>query len=200
MFVVGLTGGIGSGKSVVGKCFGALGINVVDADQASRKVVEPGSPALAAIARHFGEDILLEDGNMNRAAMRETIFKDPKEKDWLEKLLHPLINQWTRQQLELSTSPYAILESPLLLEMGQSTMVDRVLVVDVPEEIQIQRATARDSNSEEQIKSIIAAQISRDKRLARADDIIDNSGPQPELPHQVATLHQKYLELAAKCG
>ena len=197
MFVVGLTGGIGSGKSAVGECFRALGVKVVDADQASRRVVEPGMPALAAIAEHFGADILLADGNLNRAAMREKIFANPPDKLWLEGLLHPLIIQWTLRELDSAPGPYAILESPLLLEMGQHRQVNRVLVVDVPVAVQIQRATARDSNSEAQIRAIIAAQMPREDRLAAADDVIDNTGTLEDLKDQVARLHHSYLQLAA---
>lgn len=198
MFIVGLTGGIGSGKSAAGQCFRNLGITVVDADQASRKVVEPGMPALDAIAEHFGNEILLPDGALNRAALREAIFTDRDAKLWLESLLHPLINQWTRAQLAAATSPYAILESPLLLEMGQNALVDRVLVVDVPEELQVARATARDNNSSAQIQAIIATQLRREERLAQADDVIDNSGDWADLEQRVKDLHQQYIFMAEK--
>lgn len=193
MYVVGLTGGIGSGKSAVGNCFRHLGIKVVDADQISRRVVERGMPALDRIAEHFGPGLLLPDGSLNRAALRERIFKSEPERLWLEGLLHPLIREMTATELDAAASPYAILESPLLLEMGQKATVDRVLVVDVPVDIQVARATLRDSNSESQIRAIIAAQISREKRLALADDIIDNTCPLEELPGRVAQLHQLYL-------
>lgn len=197
MFVVGLTGGIGSGKSAVGQCFRDLGIKVVDADQIARQVVEPGTPALAEIARHFGDEILLPDGNLNRAALRTIIFTDKSAKHWLESLLHPLIRATTREELESATSPYAVLESPLLLEMGQNASVNRVLVVDVPEEIQIARASLRDANSEVQIRAIIAAQMPRAKRLAAADDVLDNRGDLSALRDKVLTLHQTYLRLAS---
>ncbi|MGD9661451.1 MAG: dephospho-CoA kinase [Porticoccaceae bacterium] len=196
MYVVGLTGGIGSGKSAVGNCFRELGINVVDADQMARRVVEPGTPALAAIADHFGEGIVLADGSLNRAALRKRIFADSDAKAWLEQLLHPLIRELTRTELECSQSPYAILESPLLIEMGQNATVNRVLVVDVPEEIQVARACARDDNSETQIRAIIASQIGRQDRLAAADDVIDNTCPLEELPALVAKLHHRYTELS----
>jgi dephospho-CoA kinase len=196
MYVVGLTGGIGSGKSAVGNCFRELGINVVDADQMARRVVEPGTPALAAIANHFGEGIVLADGSLNRAALRKRIFADSDAKAWLEQLLHPLIRELTRTELESSQSPYAILESPLLIEMGQNATVNRVLVVDVPEEVQVARACARDDNSETQIRAIIASQIGRQDRLAAADDVIDNTCPLEELPALVAKLHHRYTELS----
>ncbi len=196
MFIVGLTGGIGSGKSAAARCFEELGIKVVDADQASRKVVEPGMPALEAVAEHFGSDILLPDGTLDRATLRERIFRDDTEKTWLEGLLHPLIKQWIRKELTSAKSPYAILESPLLLEIGQSRGVNRVLVVDVPEPIQVERAMGRDANTEEQIRAIMASQMSREKRLAGADDVIDNSGGLEDLRAQVEDLHRQYLDMA----
>jgi len=196
VFVVGLTGGIGSGKSTVGKLFRELGITVVDSDQVAREVVKPGSAALRKIARHFGEGILLDDDTLNRAKLRQLIFQSEKEKTWLESLLHPIIRRETQLQLERSESPYAVLESPLLLEMGQDRIVDRVLVVDVPEDIQIARAMARDNNTEKQIKSIIKAQISRPDRLKRADDRIDNSSDIDSMEKQVTHLHSLYLELS----
>jgi len=197
MYVVGMTGGIGSGKSAVGNCFRSLGIKVVDADQMSRRVVEPGMPALADIALHFGGDILLPDGSLNRAMLREKIFQNDSERLWLEALLHPLIRELTRTELETAQSPYAMLESPLLLEMGQKATVNRLLVVDVPVEVQVERACRRDNNAESQIRAIIAAQITREERLAHADDVIDNTCPLEELPLQVARLHEQYLQLAA---
>ena len=196
MFIVGLTGGIGSGKSAVAICFTRLGISVVNADTASRKVVEPGTPALQAIATHFGNTILLPDGNLDRTALRQRIFSDPAAKEWLEKLLHPLIAQWIGSQLSAAPGPYVILESPLLLETTQHRNVHRVLVVDVPENIQIARASVRDTDSVEQIKAIIASQIPRTERLARADDVIDNSGDIGDLVQQVDLLHRQYLEIA----
>jgi len=197
LFIIGLTGGIGSGKSAVARCFEQLGIVVVNADVASRKVVEPGMPALAAIAGHFGADILLADGQLDRAALRQRIFSDPAAKTWLEQLLHPLIGAWIWQQLKAAPGPYAVLESPLLLETTQHQRVDRVLVVDVPEAVQIARATARDSNSEAQIRAIMASQMPRAERLARADDVVDNSGNLEQLQQQVDILHGKYVREAA---
>lgn len=198
LFIVGLTGGIGSGKSAAARCFERLGITVVNADIASRKVVEPGMPALAAIAEHFGPDILLPDGQLDRAALRQRIFSDPAAKQWLEQLLHPQIGAWIWQQLRAATGPYAILESPLLLESTQHQRVDRILVVDVPEDVQVARATTRDSNSEAQIRAIMASQMPRAERLSRADDVIDNSGDIDNLQQQVAVLHDRYVQEAAR--
>lgn len=193
--IIGLTGGIGSGKSAVAEQFRELGIEVVDADQASRQVVQPGSPALAKIAEHFGAEVLLSSGELNRPALRKIVFDNENERRWLEQLLHPLINRWIQDRLAAATSPYAILESPLLLEGKQREMVARVMVVDVPEALQIERASRRDANSEDQIKAIIASQMPRQQRLAKADDIIDNSGSLDNLREQVAALHQQYLQL-----
>lgn len=197
MFVVGITGGIGSGKSAVSDRFEALGIRVVDADLASRWVVEPGRPALARIAEHFGDDVLAADGSLDRAVLRRLVFADPGERRWLEALLHPLIAEEIRAALTAAESPYAILVSPLLIESGQTEFVDRVLVVDVPEAVQIERTMARDDNDEAQVRSIIAAQIDRPSRLARADDVIDNDGGLDALDARVAELHHRYLELSA---
>jgi dephospho-CoA kinase len=153
--IIGLTGGIGSGKSEVSRRFEELGIALVDADLVARDVVLPGSPALESIRTHFGTDILLSDGSLNRKKLREMIFTDPAEKKWLEQLLHPLINQQIRVQLALSTSIYAMLSSPLLLETQQYLLVDRILVVDTSEILQIERAAKRDASQEEQIKAIM---------------------------------------------
>ena len=197
MFVLGLTGGIGSGKSAVAACFKTYGIKVVDADIAARKVVEPGMPALQAIAEHFGQKVLQPDGTMDRAALRSIVFNDEQQRHWLEQLLHPAIGEWIAAELAAATSAYAILESPLLLETEQRKSTQRALVVDVTKELQIERATARDDNSREQIEAIIAAQLPREERLARADDVIDNSGTLAELQSAVAPLHQHYLQIAA---
>ncbi|WP_346837137.1 dephospho-CoA kinase [Microbulbifer sp. SAOS-129_SWC] len=196
MFIVGLTGGIGSGKSAAAGMFRALGVNVVDADWAARVVVEPGQPALAEITQHFGPEVLLESGALDRARLRGLVFDDAAEREWLEQLLHPLIRKEIIRALEESRSAYAILESPLLLESGQDQLVDRVCVVDLPEELQLQRASARDGSDAAQIRKIIAAQLPRQARLARADDILDNAADLPELQRQVDALHRRYLQLA----
>ena len=196
-YVIGLTGGIGSGKTAVSDRFKALGITVVDADVASRVVVEPGRPALQAIAEHFGATILLADGQLNRAELRKRIFQDDNERLWLEALLHPLIRQEIKDGLNNASSPYALLVSPLLIESGQSKFTNRVLVVDVPEALQLSRTVARDNNSEEQVKAIMAAQASREQRVRQADDVIVNDGSIAQLHEKVQALHEKYLSLAA---
>lgn len=198
--IIGLTGGIGSGKSLACSLFHDKGIDVIDADVVAREVVEPGTSALSTIAGHFGDAILQTSPaglqQLNRAKLRELIFADPKEKQWLEDLLHPLINQRIREQLGNSRSPYAILASPLLLETRQFQLVDRILVIDASEELQIDRASQRDTNNRNQIKAIMAAQLPRQERRARADDIIENHGSIAELQMQVDQLHQRYLSLA----
>ena len=196
--IVGLTGGIGSGKSTVAKAFMELGIKVVDADYASRAVVEPGMPALRAIKMHFGAELILPNGNLDRPALRQIIFCDHAQKVWLETLLHPLIRDWILNQLQLALtcSPYVILESPLLFEAGQHLLVTEVLLVDVPIELQLERAMARDSNTEEQIQSIINAQMSRQDRLGKADSVFDNSLPVNTVPPRVLELHQQFLAKA----
>lgn len=198
--IVGLTGGIGSGKSTVAKAFIALGIQVVDADYASRALVEPGMPALKAIVAHFGTKLMLPDGCLNRSALRQIIFSDKMQKSWLESLLHPLIQDWIRSQLKLAlaSSPYVILESPLLFEAEQHLLVSEVLLVDVPVELQLTRAMARDSNTKEQIQSIINAQMSRLDRLGRADLVFDNSLPENTVPSRVQDLHQQFLVKAVR--
>jgi len=195
-FIVGLTGGIGSGKTAVSDSFAELGIDIVDADLVSRIVVEPGTPALAAIAEHFGSDILTQDGQLDRAQLRAIIFKDPEAKHWLEALLHPLIAEEIQRQLQSISSPYGIFVSPLLIEAGQRLFCDRVLVVDVPESVQLERTMTRDSNDREQVERIIASQIIRQDRRAAADDILDNSQDLSTLKDRVAALHAQYLELA----
>lgn len=194
--LIGLTGGIGSGKTAAANLFAQRGICCVDVDQAARQVVEPGQPALAAIADHFGAQVLHPDGSLNRQALRQLIFADPAKRQWLEQLTHPLIRQLVNQQLEAATSAYSILVSPLLIESGQHQRAHRVLVIDVPTEVQITRTSARDQVSSEQIQAILQAQLSREQRLAHADDVIDNSAGLAELEQQVEQLHQKYLDLS----
>lgn len=194
--IVGLTGGIGSGKSEVSRRFEALGILVVDADVVARAVVEPGQPALSAIVNHFGQNILQPDQRLDRAKLRQIIFSSPQDKQWLEQLLHPTIRQEIIHRLAQSHSPYSILTSPLLLETTQHELVDRILVVDTEESLQIARASARDANSTDQIEKIMATQLGRRERCEKADDIIHNSGDLIELQHQVEHLHHLYLTLA----
>ncbi|QSB19668.1 dephospho-CoA kinase [Pseudomonas sp. 15A4] len=194
-WILGLTGGIGSGKSAAAQCFVDLGVHLVDADHAARWVVEPGRPALAQIAEHFGPSVLQADGTLNRSALRELIFKDPQQRVWLESLLHPLIREEIRQYLARAESAYAILVSPLLLETSQHQMVRRVLVIDVPESVQIERTVLRDKTNEEQVRAILKAQASRDERLSRADDVIVNDRDPAWLKSEVERLHHFYLTL-----
>ncbi|MDP7403449.1 MAG: dephospho-CoA kinase [Gammaproteobacteria bacterium] len=196
MFVVGLTGGIGSGKSTVAGMFAALEIDLIDADVAAREVVAPGTTALAEIVEHFGPDILMADGSLDRRGLRRIIFHQKQEKHWLETLLHPLIRRWLTQQISDRRSAYCLLISPLLLETGQAEMVDRILVVDVSVETQIARTLARDGGEESTVRAIIAAQIERNQRLEHGDDIIDNDLPLQTLRQRVETLHQQYLTMA----
>lgn len=195
--VVGVTGGIGSGKTAVTRRFEALGITVVDADVAARVVVEPGRPALAEIARHFGDGILLADGTLDRAALRRRVFADKGERRWLEQLTHPLIGKEILDQIAASTSPYTILASPLLLDTSQHALADCVVVVDVPEAVQLERTMQRDSNDEDQVRRIMAAQMSRADRLGKADYVIDNSGALEDLDAQVEELHRELLRRAS---
>lgn len=194
--IIGLTGGIGSGKSTVAKQFAALGIVSVDADQASRAVVEPEMPALAQIEEHFGPDLITGDGQLNRSALREIIFANPSEKAWLEALLHPLIRDWILTQLQAARSDYVILESPLLFETDQHQLVDAVLLVDVPVELQLQRASARDGSDRQQIQRIIDAQMPRQAKRDRADFEFDNAQPRETMASRVAALHQHFLTMA----
>ena len=195
MLIVGITGGIGSGKTAVTDEFERLGISVVDADIAARTIVEKGKPALEQIAQHFGSDILLENEELNRAALRKLIFDQPNERKWLEQLTHPLIRNEIIQGLQSAKSPYVILASPLLIESGQYHLVKRTLVVDVPESLQIERTCKRDNNDAQQVQAIINAQLPREKRLKHADDIICNNKDLAYLHAEVAKYHQQYLEL-----
>jgi dephospho-CoA kinase len=194
--VVGVTGGIGSGKSAVTRRLEQHGITVVDADVVARIVVEPGTPALAQIAEHFGAEILQADGTLDRAALRARVFRDESERRWLERLTHPLIGQEIIDQISASRSPYTVLSSPLLLDTSQKELAECVVVVDVPEETQIARTAQRDNNDEAQVKRIMAAQLSREARLAMADIVLDNSGSLADLELQVDELHKEFLARA----
>ncbi len=194
-WILGLTGGIGSGKSAVAEQFASLGVHTVDADQAARWVVEPGRLALRQIAQHFGDGVLLPTGELNRAALRERIFADPAERQWLERLLHPLIRSEIADHLARADSPYSIMVSPLLIESGQYRTVDRVLVVDVPEVLQIARTVARDQASEEQVRAILKVQAAREERLRHADDVLVNDRDLSWLRSEVERLHHFYLQL-----
>ena len=196
MFVVGITGGIGSGKSTVTDHLETLGITVVDADKVARVVVEPGTSGLAAIADHFGTDILLADGSLDRAALRKIVFDNPDERGVLEGITHPRIREEIARQLSETTSPYVVLSSPLLLESGQNAVADYVVVVDLPEEVQLSRTMARDDNSETLVKQIMAAQLDRQTRLSRADTSIMNDGSLEALYERVEKLHDDLLARA----
>lgn len=194
--IIGLTGGIGSGKTAASDYFADQGITIVDADIVARKVVEPGEPAWLAIKARYGADVIQEDQSLNRAWLRQKVFAEPDERKWLEGQTHPRIRDRLIQQLRDATSPYTILASPLLFESGQNALVKRTLVIDVPVDTQVKRACSRDINDEEQIRRIIAAQISREDRCSRADDVADNSGTLAQLHAQLAKLHHTYLTMA----
>ncbi|WP_219062334.1 dephospho-CoA kinase [Pseudomonas sp. UMAB-08] len=194
-WILGLTGGIGSGKSAAAQHFIDLGVHLVDADNAARWVVEPGRPALAKIVEHFGAQVLQANGELDRSALRRLIFQDPEQRRWLETLLHPLIGQEIISYLARAESPYAILVSPLLVESGQYKMTQRVLVIDAPEQLQIQRTMQRDSTSEEQVQAILKAQASREQRLSHADDVLINDRDPAWLKSEVERLHHFYLTL-----
>ncbi len=196
MFCIGLTGGIASGKTTISNAFADLGIQIIDTDVIAREVVQPGSFCLAEISRRFGPNILETDDSLARKKLREIIFNRPEEKGWLEQLMHPVIAQQTREKIASAPLPYCILSSPLLIESSDIEIVSRVLVVDVPEALQISRTLARDDVSETQVKNTITAQLSRNERLTRADDIIDNSGSKEHTLEQVTSFHRTYLELA----
>ena len=200
MFIVGLTGGIGSGKSTVAQHFIELGITCIDADLTAREVVQPGEPALDAISQHFGEAILLADGSLDRRKLREDIFANPSARAWLNKLLHPLIRQRMLQQCQQANGPYCILMVPLLFENNLQSLVQRTLVIDVDEATQIRRTMQRDKTTEEQVKAIIATQCSRQQRLILADDVILNTDDvtPKQRQNRVISLHQTYLLLASQ--
>ena len=196
MYTVGLTGGIGSGKSTVARIFGDLGVEIIDADKVARDVVEPPSAALDAIHAHFGTEILTGDGTLDRARLRKIVFADGAERAWLEDLLHPLIADRISQKIAACQSAYCLLVSPLLLQTSQHVMVDRVLVVDVPRQTQLRRAVLRDNSDRATIEAIINAQSSREQRLRAADDVIDNEGGERALAARVKGLHSRYLTMA----
>lgn len=196
MFTIGLTGGVASGKSLVAKKFVELGAALVDTDVIAREVVAPGEPGLAAIRKVFGPSVFDDNGNLDRAAMRHLVFHDPAKRKALETLLHPRIRARMLGQIAASTGPYTIVAVPLLVESGFAPLFDRVLVVDCPEETQIERLMRRDGISEQDAVAILAAQTSRARRLEVADDVIDNSGTLEATYAQVEALHRRYLELA----
>lgn len=196
MLRVGITGGIGSGKTALTDWLSEKGIVIVDADLASRVIVAPGQPALAEIAETFGQEYIQHDGQLNRAALRELVFTDDGNRQQLEAITHPRIREELARQMEAADSAYVVLSSPLLLESGQSSMVDLSVVVDVPEDTQIERTMARDNNARQLVEGIMAAQLDRDTRISRADIVINNSGSLDELYQRGEVLHQTLLARA----
>ncbi|WP_151839928.1 dephospho-CoA kinase [Acinetobacter soli] len=192
-YIVGLTGGIGSGKSAASQWFEHQDIDVVDADVVAREVVQPGQPALEKIAQHFGDWVLQADGQLDRRALRDYIFQHPEARQQLEAITHPIIRQSILSQLQQAQSAYVILVSPLLFETGQDRMTHRNLLVDVSEATQLKRASLRDAQSTEQIQKIIATQMPRSEKLKRADDVVHNEGTLDELYEQLMRLHTDYL-------
>ncbi len=198
---MGLTGGIACGKSTVANLFAALGATIVDTDLLAREVVAPGSPLLPQIAAHFGRDVLQKDGSLDRAALRARVFADPAERQWLEQLTHPAIRALTDQRCESATGPgsdgrYVIVAIPLLVETRGAERFDRVLVVDCDPAVQLARLQARDGTTREQAARMLAAQATREQRLAVADDVIHNDGDIAALRDQVERLHRSYLATA----
>lgn len=196
MLKVGLTGGIGSGKSTVCRLFAKLGVPIIDTDIIAHAVVLPGEPALDALTREFGSTILGTDGSLDRSALREQVFQDEGKRQQLEAILHPVIRERMHTQLKSLDAPYVILAIPLLIEKGWQREIDRILVVDTPESLQQSRTMARDGASAQTVRRIMQAQCSRQQRMAEADDIIHNEGDYNDLTHQVEALHRFYLKLA----
>ena len=198
VFRVGLTGGVASGKSTVTRFFGALGVPIIDTDQVARDVVEPGQPPLERLVERFGPSILTEDGHLDRPALRNIVFSDPKARADLEALTHPAIGAAVQARSAIAGGPYQILVLPLLVEKSLGSQLDRVLVVDCAEELQIKRLQARDGSTVEQAQAILNAQASRAARVKAAHDLITNEGAVGDLRDRVATLHAQYLELAKR--
>lgn len=196
-YVVGLTGGIGSGKSAVADAFAALGVEVADADAVAHAVTARDAPGHAAVVAAFGDDMLAPDGELDRAALRRRVFDDAGARTRLESVLHPLIATRLREEVDAFTGPYGLLVVPLLLERGNArALAQRVLVVDCPEDEQVRRVTARSGLPASEVRAIMATQLARRDRLAQADDVIDNSGSQEAIAPQVARLHERYLDIA----
>jgi dephospho-CoA kinase len=195
-FRVGLTGGIASGKSTVAALFAALGVPIIDTDVIAREVVAPGSALLGLIEERLGPGVLAEDGSLNRSRVRDLVFSDSTARAVLESLTHPAIRAEMERQANAATAAYSMLAIALLVEKGSKSVVDRILVVDCDEELQIRRLQARDGSTLEQARAILAAQATRQARLAVADDVIRNDGDLHALRDQVAKLHTRYLELA----
>lgn len=196
MLVIGLTGGIGSGKTTVSDLFSALGVPIIDTDVIARELVEPGQPALTDITTAFGKDLLNSDGRLNRRKLGDITFNKPVARKQLEKILHPRIRQRVSERLKQLQAPYAIVVIPLLIETGDRSYIDRILVVDCERQNQLSRVAQRDQRSKQQINQILQAQVSRQQRLQAADDVLDNNADQDTLKQQVDVLHHKYLALA----
>lgn len=197
MLVIGLTGGIGSGKSTVADMFAQHGVPIIDADVIAREVIEPDQPALLDIIDHFDTPLLQEDGSINRSKLREIIFTHPEERVWLENLLHPLIRAKIREQIAALNHPYCLVVIPLLLESKDPySFIDRILIVDTTEALQLERASKRDNKNIESIQAILNSQMKRADRLARAHDVILNDGGLVDLEQKVDDLHKKYLEMS----
>ena len=196
MLIIGLTGGIGSGKSTVAGCFAQHGVPVIDADQLARELVAPGSPALNEIIAIFGPNILLPDGSLDRSQLRQRVFADPDQKRRLEAILHPRVYTELRYRTQALRTPYCIWVVPLLLETGGTALVDRVLVVDAPESLQRQRVLTREGMNETTFDAILRSQANRAERLRAADDVIVNNSDLSQLQQQVTALHHRYQDLA----
>ena len=192
-FVLGLTGGIASGKTAAADRLASLGATLVDTDLISREVVEPGQHALSQIEQHFGSEVIQDDGHLHRAVLRERVFQDPAERQWLEALLHPLIRQTTLDRAQNTETPIAVVVVPLLFESGHYKEIDASLVIDVPVELQRQRTLSRDGVSEAQVDSILSAQMDRQSRIDRADYVISNTGTLDELYSQVDALYHQLI-------
>jgi len=197
-FVIALTGGVAAGKTAVTRRFEALGVHVHDADVAAREVIEPGTPGLAEVVDAFGSEVLDDLGRLDRAAMRRRVFADPTARKTLEAIIHPRVRQWLHQRARAERGPYCLLAIPLLAEnIEHYRWVDRVLLVDAPESVQVERLVARDDIDETLARRMLAHQANRAERLALADDVIENSGDEAGLDDAVAELHRRYLALAA---
>lgn len=196
MLVVGLTGGIGSGKSTVARLFAEKNVTIIDTDQLARDLTQPDQSALQEVVKLFGQTILLPNGSLNRSKLRTIVFSDEKKRLQLEKILHPLIRIEVERQIKSSDSPYCIVVIPLLFETERNPLIQRVLVVDTTKELQLSRTATRDNVSPNDVDAILKSQVSREKRLKLANDVIQNDGIIEDLIPQVEKLHQKYLALS----
>lgn len=196
--VIGLTGGVGSGKTAVADLFADFGVPVIDADELARSVVQPDRSAYAEIVREFGNAVLTPTGELDRRLLRESVFADPEKRRLLEAIIHPRVYAEIESQLAALDATYAVVVVPLLIETGGTDLVDRVLVVDAPEELQIERVSRRDGTTPAAVRQILAAQLDRETRLAAADDIIENDTSESSLRDKVSALHHRYLEISSR--